>query len=337
MALSQSEIISAELEELRRVCESSIPGSKLIACVPQSIRVEVARSSFKKLTICLTYPNEYPAYHVLIELKSKTIGQKLLDGLVKVSEEEAKKFEGKPHCLQIIKFIDQFLEENPLVCCSDEISSIRALLDTEAGDKLKLSQKTSSISIHVIRGKYYFKAKIILPNDYPEKQVSIESPDCNFPRVFKVWFVEQAREIARRCVQPPLKPKPKEPPFEPRPSLRPILKFLVDHVKRYPNELCKACNKRCFPEDPATAVHNENAAAHVERVYCSHCYHHDCLILYMKSPPFKGVKKCHTCKQSIYHEKWKVTPELAEARWAHEQAKNRELGEVVDFVEDWKS
>ena len=50
-----------------------------------------------------------------------------------------------------------------------------------------------------------------------------------------------------------------------------------------------------------------------------------------------GVKKCHTCKQSIYHEKWKVTPELAEARWAHEQAKNRELGEVVDFVEDWKS
>ena len=38
------------------------------------------------MTICLTYPNEYPAYHVLIELKSKTIGQKLLDGLVRVSE-----------------------------------------------------------------------------------------------------------------------------------------------------------------------------------------------------------------------------------------------------------
>ena len=55
-----------------------------------------------------------------------------------------------------------------------------------------------------------------------------------------------------------------------------------------PLQICKACNKRCFPEDPAAAVHNENAAAHVERVYCSHCYHHDCLILYLKSPPFKG-------------------------------------------------
>ena len=53
-----------------------------------------------------------------------------------------------------------------------------------------------------------------------------------------------------------------------------------------------------------------------------------------KSQPeadFSGGKKCPACKQRIYHEKWKVTPELAEARWAHEQAKNRELGEVVDF------
>ena len=47
-----------------------------------------------------------------------------------------------------------------------------------------------------------------------------------------------------------------------------------------------------------------------------------------------GGKKCKACNQRIYHEKWKVTPELAEARWAHEQAKNRELGEVVDFLGD---
>ena len=64
----------------------------------------------------------------------------------------------------------------------------------------------------------------------------------------------------------------------------------------------------------------------------------DLKILHLRYCSFStGVKKCHTCKQSIYHEKWKVTPELAEARWAHEQAKDRELGEVVDFVDDWKS
>ena len=54
----------------------------------------------------------------------------------------------------------------------------------------------------------------------------------------------------------------------------------------------------------------------------------------MKTPPFTGGKKCKACAQRIYHEKWKVTPELAEARWAHEQAKERELGDVVEAFAD---
>ena len=49
-----------------------------------------------------------------------------------------------------------------------------------------------------------------------------------------------------------------------------------------------------------------------------------------------GGKKCLACDLKIYHEKWKVTPQLAEARWAHEQARERELGEVVEFFDDTK-
>ena len=46
-----------------------------------------------------------------------------------------------------------------------------------------------------------------------------------------------------------------------------------------------------------------------------------------------GGKKCPACGKRIFHEKWKVTPELAEARWAHKEARNRELDEVTDFFE----
>jgi len=46
-----------------------------------------------------------------------------------------------------------------------------------------------------------------------------------------------------------------------------------------------------------------------------------------------GGKKCPACGNRIYHEKWKITPELAEARWAHKEARRRELSEVVDFLE----
>lgn len=46
-------------------------------------------------------------------------------------------------------------------------------------------------------------------------------------------------------------------------------------------------------------------------------------------------KKCPACKNVIYHEKWNITAKVAEDRWAHKQAKQRELEEVVDFMADW--
>lgn len=36
-------------------------------------------------------------------------------------------------------------------------------------------------------------------------------------------------------------------------------------------------------------VNDETDAKHVERVYCGHIYHNDCLIKYMKTPPFQGT------------------------------------------------
>lgn len=47
---------------------------------------------------------------------------------------------------------------------------------------------------------------------------------------------------------------------------------------------------------------------------------------------FLGGKKCHSCSNRIYHDKWSITPEVAEARWAHKEAKDRELDEVIDFL-----
>lgn len=45
-----------------------------------------------------------------------------------------------------------------------------------------------------------------------------------------------------------------------------------------------------------------------------------------------GGKKCLSCDNRIYHDQWSITPELAEARWAHKEAKARELDEVIDFL-----
>ena len=77
---------------------------------------------------------------------------------------------------------------------------------------------------------------------------SLSDTESNFPRVFKVWFVEKAREIARQCVEAPRKPKPNAQPFVKKPSLEPAVSFLVKHVKRYPQEICQICRNKAFPE-----------------------------------------------------------------------------------------
>jgi len=45
----------------------------------------------------------------------------------------------------------------------------------------------------------------------------------------------------------------------------------------------------------------------------------------------KGGKKCPSCGQRVYHDKWGLSDRLAEARWAHQEARMRELAEVEDF------
>lgn len=75
---------------------------------------------------------------------------------------------------------------------------------------------------------------------------------------------------------------------------------------------------------------DENAGKHIERIYCGHLYHQECLLAFMKTPPF-GNKKCPSCGIKISHHKWRLTDKLAEDRWAHEQARERELAEVEEF------
>jgi len=325
-------LIEDELSELKRCCEAQVQNSKVITAVPALVRIEIEKNPFKKIVCCLIYPKDYPSQHILMELKSKTISQKLLTGLTQVCEGEAKKYLGKPQALIVLKVISKFIDENPLCCCAEEIYKLKAMLEPQ--DTLKLSQKNSCIHLSILKNNYMLKARLSVPENYPQAQIDIVASDCNFPRVFKVWFVENAKELARRCVEAPLKPKPNQPRFVAKPSLLPAAKFLIESVQRYPTEKCQICRQVLFPPDPANAIHNEKAAAHVERVYCGHAYHHDCLVLYMKTPPFEGGKNCPSCGNRIYHEKWKVTPELAEARWASEQAKARELGDVVEFIRD---
>lgn len=320
--------IEDELEEVKKLCENVVTGSKLISCVPSMIRVEIKRTSFKTIIVCMQFPADYPKFPILIELKSKTISDKLLSGLSNICDNEAKKNINRAQILHVLKFIRNFIDENPLLCCYNEINELKKLI--KEGDELKLKQKTSCVILKVINLKYFLNCKIDVADDYPTGGITVENIETNFSPTLHRHMVAQAKEIARRCIESPLKRKPKDPPFQPQPSLKKTLEFLIDCVKRLPSEHCQICNKLCFPADPSELEFDENSPKHIERVYCGHLFHLACFYKFMKTPPF-GNKKCALCGHKIYHFKWSLSDKLAENRWAHEQARERELEEVVDF------
>ncbi|CAH0560228.1 unnamed protein product [Brassicogethes aeneus] len=320
--------IEDELQEVKKLCEQVVPGSKLVSCVLSMVRVEIKRTEFKKIIICMQFTEKYPNTPILLELKSKTLSDKLLQKLTDVCESETKKYLGKAQILNVIKFVRNFIEENPLSCCYDEISVLKKKLSDK--DEFKLRQKASSIYLKVNNNGYYLTCKILIPDDYPTISVDLQDVVTNFSPIFNKHMICQAKELARRCVEAPLKKKPNEPPFQAKPSLQGSVQFLIDCVKRLPQENCQVCNQLCFPKDPNDLVSDENSPKHIERVYCGHLFHQECFFKFMKTPPF-GNKKCTTCGHRIHHYKWSLSDKLAEDRWAHEQARERELEEVTEF------
>lgn len=324
-------IIDDELKEVSKLCEHVIQGSRLISCVQSMVRVEIRRTSYKQIIACIQFPEKYPAFPLLIQLKSKNLSEKLLDRFTSICEEEAKKFLGKPQVIPVLKLVKTFIDENPLSCCYDEVSSIKRSLS--AADELKLKQKTSSIILKLLEGKYFLKTRIVVPEHYPEAALVFEDVQSNFPPVLHKYMEAQAKEIVRQCVEPPLRKQTKAPPFSPSPSLQKAVTFLISTVHQLPGEKCQICHEQCLPLEPQDVEVDETADKHVERIYCGHLLHLQCLVSYMKTPPFQGGKKCPSCKQRIYHDKWRLSEKLAEDRWAHQQARERELQEVAEFLE----
>ncbi|KAH0956514.1 hypothetical protein HN011_002291 [Eciton burchellii] len=321
--------IDDELQEVSQLCHNVVDGSHLVSCVRSMVRVEITKTSFKQLIVCIQFRPDYPASPLSVELKSKTLSTKLLDGLADVCEKECKALLNKAQVLPILKFIRNFIEENPLICCYDEISMLKKLLCDK--DKLKLKQKNSAVNLTVHQGLYYFKSKLEVPDNYPSACVILNDVNTNFPPLFIRYLIGKGKEFARQCVEPPLKKQTQAIPFAPSPSLNTVASFLIKTVKALPQEFCQHCKVLCLPVNPEQVVTDENADSHVERLYCGHLFHLKCLVTYMKTPPFHGGKKCPSCGQRVYHDKWSLTDKLAETRWAHQQARARELAEVEDF------
>jgi len=343
-------LLDFELEEVRKLLKNGtvIEHSRLVLCDHSLIRIEIEQNISRKLIVILRFPENYPNEIILIELKSKTLDEKVLDSFVPIFENYCKDFLGKPQVIPLLKFIAKTLEDNPLCICYDEIIRLKKLLETTSGE-LKLKQKKATVSLTARGGQYYFNINVVVPVDYPHSRPTWEGVDTNIPGILQRFLNGQAKEIVRRCVEPPLRPGKQE--FKVRPSLFLALSFIVEAVKDFHQEVCPVCKNSCLPQSPVDVITNEGDNRYVERAFCGHLYHAGCLKKYFREPPFvEGGKLCAAkskharpdgkgrgsveegCGQRLIHDKWALDPKKAELRWAHKKARDRELEEVVDFL-----
>ncbi|XP_017004154.2 uncharacterized protein [Drosophila takahashii] len=358
--------IDQEVTELRAKCEKQVPHTKIVICSSSLIRVDIyPERPNRSMTVCLRFPENYPqSTPILVELKSRVYSDMLLTELTRLIDDYARDFLGKPQALLVLAFAQQYLTDNPLCVCLDEIKQLRADIKTGTGteSQLKLKQKNRSVELVAKGGRYTYRVTAVVPDSYPMQSVELRGQESNLPAVLVRYLNGQSREIARQCVEPPIRlSKEQLANFRPVKSLHCSLKFCLEATRDFHIELCPICDNTVLPEYPEDIESDDNSDLFIERVYCGHLFHQGCLKKYLSEPPFpKGGKLCPAqrrhprsdarsymartqsggatvsdavCGIKLAHDRWVVSVKTAEARWAQKQARQRELEEVVDFLQ----
>ncbi|XP_058463986.1 uncharacterized protein LOC131438171 [Malaya genurostris] len=351
-------LIDDEVNEVSRLCCNVIPNSKLITCMNSLIRVDINQTNTRQLTVCIRFPIEYPKNKLLLEFKSRSLPTIFLDRFTKLCDEKITEFVGKPQVISVLKFVDTYLRENPLCIVTEEIFNIKRTLDENCGE-LKIRQKSSSLFLTARGGPFHFSAKFYIADQYPVERIQWDSCDSNLPHALIRFVDGQAKEIARQCVEAPLRKLKTSLQFIPKPSLERTCRFIIAAMKEFPVEVCPICEQLALPGCAQEINEGDDHEKFLIRMYCGHIYHQSCLKQFMSEPPFPpGGKICpakrkhsrpdgnnistklstedqnELCLQRVTNDKWGLNDvKSAEAKWAHQQARVRELEEVIDFLQ----
>ncbi|CAI8038237.1 hypothetical protein GBAR_LOCUS21320 [Geodia barretti] len=123
---------------------SKIPNADVISCHPSLVQIKIRQTDHRQVNVCCQFPESYPSRPLLVELKSKTIADRMLEGMVKVFDQELLRISGQPQIVHLVRFVSEFLTNNPFVVCSEELNHVKHKLASEA-DTLKVKRKTGVI------------------------------------------------------------------------------------------------------------------------------------------------------------------------------------------------
>jgi len=323
---------STELEELK----TSVPKECIFSCTSSFVLVHFNRTKYRRLGVAIQAPEDYPDVALFAQLKSNTLPPALLKKLEEKLSDSLEAARGSPQVLLAVESVRRFLDDNALIAAWSELKEISSMMAKKPPTfTFKLNQKTGNLKLDLKQGEYEFKCTVSVPLLYPEEPPTVSKLETSFGRLWEVVFQSLANEKARFLCHGPVKPKPNEPPYVEQASLLPMVRFLVEEcMEYYTTGKCALCGKALFPSQPKDMLRMPpNHPLCPVRLYCSHVFHFGCVDSLMRKPPFTTGKECKVCKKLIYHKQWSSDLKANEKNWAMEEARQREIGDVADFLQ----
>jgi len=165
----------------------------------------------KQLDIQFIYPSDdvesqgkfnYPNSCLIVKLKSKRMPHKLVEQLIKKTEQLVAKLAtdkegGKPQLIPAFEFLRNILENNNLIPAWSELPEIRSILHLEKNsegvkhkDELKLFERAGKIKLKLRHGpKVFLDLELTVPEEYPFKRPELKfvehNLDPNFSKLYQ--------------------------------------------------------------------------------------------------------------------------------------------------------
>jgi len=83
--------LDEELAKIRKELEDSVEGLEILSTSQHSVQVKIWKTEYKQLRLLIMFPEEYPDKCLMVEVKSKSLPERVMKLIENIAEKEAKK------------------------------------------------------------------------------------------------------------------------------------------------------------------------------------------------------------------------------------------------------
>lgn len=205
--------INDEIKNLRK----NFPTVKIASATSHFISASYQRTKYTRIRITLTFPDDYPHRHLIVDIGSDTV---VPPGLKKKLERDLTNACNANRGIYdqvrpVFQLLVEFVDGNKFVPCWKELKQSIDLVygknrkEAEGplkGSKISIVESKGKINLRLQHDQYYYTSSILLDDGYPStsriedfgKACKLKMESTNFPPKIETMLTTQAQDLVRR-------------------------------------------------------------------------------------------------------------------------------------------